>query len=74
MTSSTDKDKFEHIILKMKNLLCDPSPSMKKLASVIGYLISIFPDIPFGKLHYQNLKKEKTEFLKQLGILNQKYA
>ena len=43
----------------------DPSPSIRELASVIGPIISLLPAIPFLKLHYQNLEKEKTEFLKK---------
>ena len=35
------------------------------LELVIGSLISLFSVIPFGKLHYRNLEKEKTEFLKK---------
>ena len=75
MTISKNKDKSKHILLKIKNLLSDPSPSTRKLVSVIGSLISIFPAVPFGKLHYRNGEKEKIEFLKrQLGIWKQKYA
>ena len=65
MTISINKDKSKHTILKIKNLLTDPSLSIRKLTSVIGSLISLFPAIPFGKLHYPNLEKEKTEFLKK---------
>ena len=65
MTISINKDKSEHTTLKIKYLLSDPSPSIKTLASVIGSLISLFPVIPFGKLHYRNLEKEKTEFFKK---------
>ena len=60
----TNKDKSEHIILKIKHLLSDPSPSIRKLASVIGSLIFLFSVIPLGKLHFRSLEKEKTEFLK----------
>ena len=42
-----------------------PSPRIRKLASVIGSIISLFPAIPILKLHYRNLEKEKTEFLKK---------
>ena len=63
-TISINKAKSEHTILKINNLLSDPSPSRRKLASVIGSHISLFPAIPFGKLHSRNLEKEKTEFLK----------
>ena len=64
MFTSINRDKSEHTILKIKNPLSDPSPSIRKLASVIGSLIFLFPTIPFGKFHYQNLEKETTELLK----------
>ena len=64
-TISINKDQPEHTILKTKNLSSDSSPSIRKLPSVIGPLISLFPAIPFGKLHYQNLEKEKTKFFKK---------
>ena len=64
-TISINKDQSEHTIIKTKNLSSDSSPSIRKLPSVIGPLISLFPAIPFGNLHYRNLEKEKTKFLKK---------
>ena len=65
MTISINKDKSGHTMLKIKSLLSGPSPSIRKLASGIGSLISLFPAILFGKLHCQNLKQEKAEFLRK---------
>eukprot|EP00795_Rhopilema_esculentum_P007944 gene7944-13834_t len=39
-------------------------PTIKGLASVIGTIISSFPAIPYGKLHYHNSEKCKIEALK----------
>ena len=64
-TISINKDLSEHTILKTKNLSSGSSPSIRKLPSVIGPLISLFPAIPFGNLHHRNLEKEKTKFLKR---------
>ena len=39
-------------------------PKIKDLASVIGTVISTFPAIPYGKMHYRNSEKHKIEALK----------
>ena len=65
MTLSIKKDRSQHIALEIKNLLSDPPRSLRKLSSVIGFLNSMFPEIPFGKLHCRNLEKEKTMLLKK---------
>jgi len=49
---------------KIQNFLALRKPTIKELASVIGMLISTFPAIPYGKLHYRNLEKCKIEALK----------
>ena len=49
---------------KILNFLALRKPTIKELASVIGMLISTFPAIPYGKLHYRNLEKCKIEALK----------
>ena len=51
--------------LNIKNLLSDPSPSIRKLASVIGSLIYLFPAIPFGKLRNQNFEKRNNSIFKK---------
>ena len=52
-------------MLKIRTFLQNPSPTIRKLASVVGSVISIFPTIPLGKLHYRALEKEKIPSLKE---------
>ena len=67
MTISITKGKTEAIILKIRRFLENKSPKIRELASVIGSVISLFPAIPFGKLHYRALEKDKTNALKKFA-------
>ena len=64
MTISMTKGKTEAILLKIRRFLKNKSPAIRELASVIGSAISLFPAIPFGKLHYRALEKDKANALK----------
>ena len=64
MAISKNKDRSMLMILKIKNLLSNPSSSTRKLASVTGSLISIFSAIAFAKLRYRNLENEESVFKK----------
>ena len=64
VTIEINRKKAEHILLKIRKLLQNPSPTIRLLASVVGSLISIFPAIPLGRLHYRALEKEKISLLK----------
>ena len=66
VTISITKGKTGAIILKIRMFLENKSPTIGELASVIGLIISLFPAIPFGKLHYRALEKDKTNALKKL--------
>ena len=65
MTIEINREKAEHILLKIRKFLQNPSPTIRKLAFVVGSVISIFPAIPLGKLHYRALEKEKISLLKE---------
>ena len=52
-------------MLKIRKFLQNPSLAIRKLASVFGSVVSIFPGIPLGKLHYRALEKEKSSILKE---------
>ena len=65
ITIEIHREKVELILLKIRTFLQNPSPTIRKLASVVGSVISIFPTIPLGKLHYQALEKEKIPSLKE---------
>ena len=67
MTISITKGKTEAIILKIRRFLENKSPTIRELASVIGSVISLFPAIPFGKLHHRALEKDKTNALKKFA-------
>ena len=65
MSIEIDREKTEHILLKIRKFLQNPSPTIGKLASVVGSVLSIFPAILLGKLHSQALQKEKISLLKE---------
>ena len=67
MTISITKGKTEAIILKIRSFLENKSPTIRELASVIGSVISPFPAIPFGKLHFRALEKDKTNALEMFA-------
>ena len=60
MTVTINKDKMIAITNKIKLLMATTFPTIRRLASVIGSVISLFPAIPLGKLHYRALEKDKT--------------
>ena len=53
MTISIIKGKTEAIVSKIRRFLENKSPKIRELASAIGSVISLFPAIPFSKLHYR---------------------
>ena len=57
----------EATILKIRRVLENKSPTIRLLVSVVGSVISLFPAIPFGKLHYRALEKDKTNALKKFA-------
>ena len=64
MTISITKRKTEAIVSKLIRFLENKSPTIRELSSVTGSVISMFPAIPFGKLNYRALEKDKTTALK----------
>ena len=64
MAISITKRKTEAIVSKLIRLLENKSPTIRKLSSVTGSVISLFPAITFDKLHYRALEKYKTTALK----------
>ena len=64
---SITKGKTEVIILKIRRFLENKSPTITELVPVIGSVISLFPAIPFCKLHYRALEKAKTNALKRFA-------
>ena len=57
MTIEIKEDNAAHILMKIRKFLQNLSPTIRNLASIVGSVISIFPAVPLGKLHYQALEK-----------------
>ena len=65
MKISLTNKKAEHLTLKIKKILVKRLPNTRQLASIIESAISIFHAVPLGKMHYQDLEREKVSFLKK---------
>ena len=65
MKISLTNKKAEHLTLKITRFFVSKTPNTRQLASVIGSVISIFHAVPFGKMHYQDFKREKISLLKK---------
>ena len=65
MTVTISKDKMIAITSKIKKLMATAFPTIRQLTSVIGSAISLFPAVPFVKLYYRALEKDKTVALKK---------
>ena len=56
-----------HKVAKTKSmcyeLLSKQQPTIREIAQVIGVLVSSFPGVQFGSLHYRNLERDKISAL-----------
>ena len=52
------------IVTLCQEFLCDKQFSIRQVASIIGTLVSTFPGVKFGPLHYRTLEREKDVALK----------
>ena len=43
------------------------APTISQLSSIVGSVISLFPAIPLGRLHYRVLEREKISLLRKAG-------
>ena len=64
MSVEINTGKSKIISNKIETLLRNLQLKMRDLASAIGTVVSLFPAMPFGKLYYGNLEKEKILPLK----------
>ena len=67
MTISISEEKADHLILKIRKFLSITAPTIWQLSSTIGPVISLFPAIPLGSLHYTVLEREKFSLLRKAG-------
>ena len=60
-----NREKSICILLKIWKFLQNTSTIIWKLASIVESVISIFPAVPFGKLHCQAIEKQEISLLKK---------
>jgi hypothetical protein len=76
MCLEVPSEKESRIREAVKNLINDvmlrKKVSIRRIARVIGLLVSIFPAVQFGKAHYRILEREKIKALKTRGDFNKK--
>ena len=57
-------EKIEKLKIACNELLNNISPKIQEVASVLGFLISLFPAALYGPQHFRELDMDKTEALK----------
>ena len=57
-------DKIDNTIQECKVLLKKQEATIREVAKVIGTLVSVFPAVEYGPLHYRNLELQKIDQLK----------
>ena len=67
MSISINEEKVDTLILKIRKFLNISAPTIRQLSSIIGSVISLFPAIPLGRLHYRALEREKNSLLRKAG-------
>ena len=65
MTITLTEKKKRKIIAFAQKLLSMNEISIRQLASFLGYIVSSFPAVPYGKLHYRIVEREKIWALKR---------
>ena len=64
MTIEINGERAAHIMWKIRKFLRNPCPTIRKLTSIVGSVISIFPAVPLGKQHYRPLEQQTISLLK----------
>ena len=67
MTVSMKSDKAEKVKTAIGQLLRKERPQIRKVASVVGLMVSCFPGVKYAPLFYRALENDKTDVLKQTG-------
>ena len=63
MTIQLTREKATSLQNVCTELLANPSPSIREVASVIGKVVSSFPGVMHGALYYRHLEKDKSQAL-----------
>ena len=64
LTITLTSNKITRITNCINELLSVPRPSIRHVAQVIGYLVSSFPAVKYGKSHYRAIENDKIVSLK----------
>ena len=65
MTIVLARDKAQKLLDSCKELLGKQSPTIRDVARVIGKIVSSFPGVMYGPLHYRLLEHDKTSALQK---------
>ncbi len=65
MTVSLTSEKAKKLKSAVSCLLSCETPSIREVAQVLGLIISIFPGVMYGPLHFRLTEHEKSKALKQ---------
>ena len=65
MTITLTLEKKEKIKELALSILSSPTISIRKLAQFIGNIVASFPAVPFGKLNYRDMERNKVTALKE---------
>ena len=63
MTIQLTREKATRLQNVCTELLANPSPSIREVASVMGKIVSSFPGVMHGALYYRRLEKDKSQAL-----------
>ena len=64
MKITLTREKIAKITTRIAELLASPTPTIREVAQVVGYLVSSFPAIRYGECHYRAIEHDKIIALK----------
>ncbi|XP_071943241.1 uncharacterized protein [Antedon mediterranea] len=56
--------KIDRLTNCITRILATPTPTIRKIAQIIGYIVSSFPAVQYGKCHYRAVERDKINALK----------
>ena len=64
MRITLTREKIANITTRITELLASPTPTIREVALVVGYLVSSFPAIRYSECHYRAIEHDKIIALK----------
>ncbi|XP_071943196.1 uncharacterized protein [Antedon mediterranea] len=56
--------KIDRLTNCITRILATPTPTIREIAQIIGYIVSSFPAVQYGKCHYRAVERDKINALK----------